>query len=226
MANPLNPSGIETSGRAHTRPRGRLLGAASTTPVNAMPIIILGAILIVAGILCNGQGWTTPEMFKGLGLNLALTITNIGVILVWWKGIEYYFYKPLKEAMDARNTELEQTFSEAESLKAQMTQMRSDYEARLAKTEAEAREQIQAQIKEAQALRQTLMAEATQKADDLVRQAEQDIEAERHRVMGELRREVVDLSLRATERLIGKNVDDAANRKLVQEFLDDQTVVR
>jgi F-type H+-transporting ATPase subunit b len=188
-------------------------------------MIILGVVLMALGIFCNGQGWTTPEMFKGLGLNLAQTITNLGLLLVFWKVIEGFFYVPLRNAMDARNHELEETFAEAESLKSQMTQMRSDYEARLAKTEAEAREQIQAQIKEVQALRQSLMAEATAKADEMLRKAEQDIDAERARVRGELRREVIDLSLRATERLIGKNVDDASNRTLVQEFIDSAAVV-
>ena len=101
-----------------------------------------------------------------------------------------------------------------------MTQMRNDYERRLAAKEAEAREQIQAQIKEAQQLRQTLMSEAAAKADDLVKRANQEIEAERARVLGELRLEVVNLTLGATEKLLGENIDSAKNRRLVEEFID------
>ena len=86
--------------------------------------------------------------------------------------------------------------------------------------EADARAQIQAQIKEAQQLRQTLMSEAAAKADELVKRASQEIEAEKGRVMGELRLGVVNLTLAATEKLLGENMDSAKNRKLVEDFID------
>lgn len=183
-------------------------------------LIVLGLLLIVAGYFAYGQSWTTPAMFAGLGLDLSKVIVNVGFFLLFIQVINIYFYTPLREAIEERNNELETTFSEAENLKTTMNQMRSEYERRLAQTEADAREQIQAQIKEAQALRQTLMSEATAKADDLVKRANQEIEAERSRVLSELRLEVVNLTLAATEKLLGENIDSAKNRRLVEEFID------
>ncbi|HTQ11768.1 MAG TPA: F0F1 ATP synthase subunit B, partial [Fimbriimonadaceae bacterium] len=178
-------------------------------------LFVLGAICIAVGFFTYGQPWTTPAMFSGLQLDFSKVINNVGWFLVFIQVINIFFYAPLHEAIEERNTELEKTFSEAENLKVTMGQMRTDYERRLAQTEAEAREQIQAQIKEAQQLRQTLMAEATARADELVKRATQDIEAERTRVLGELRLEVVNLTLGATEKLLGENVDSAKNRRLV-----------
>ena len=123
-----------------------------------------------------------------------------------------------------RGTPFEATFTEAENLKKEMAELRTSYEARLAKTEAEAREQIQAQIREAQSLRTTLMAEAATRADDLVKKAELEIEAEKVRALSQIRSHVVDLTLTATERLIGENVDTKVNRKLVDEFIDKLAV--
>ncbi|HVT13552.1 MAG TPA: F0F1 ATP synthase subunit B [Fimbriimonadaceae bacterium] len=183
-------------------------------------LMIFGLILIALGYFVYGESWTTPEMFAGLGLDLSKVIVNVGFFLLFIQVINIYFYTPLREAIEERNQELETTFSEAETLKTTMAQMRSDYERRLAQTEAEAREQIQAQIKEAQQLRQTLMAEAGEKADELVKKANQEIEAEKARVMGDLRLGVVNLTLAATEKLLGENVDSAKNRRLVEEFID------
>jgi F-type H+-transporting ATPase subunit b len=165
-----------------------------------------------------------PEMFKSLDLDLAMTITNIGIFLVFAGVLNTYYYAPFREAIDTRNAQLEATFTEAENLKKEMAELRTSYEARLAKTEADAREQIQAQIREAQALRQSLMSEATQRADELVKKAELEIEAEKQRAMGELREHVVNLTMSATERLIAKNVDTAVNRKLIDEFISDMAV--
>ncbi len=182
--------------------------------------MLLGLIFIVAGYFSYGKPWTTPEMFAGLGLDISKVIVNVGFFLLFIQIINIYFYSPLHEAIEERNGELEQTFNEADNLKKQMSEMRTDYEARLKATEAQAREQIQAQIKEAQNLRQTLMSEATAKADELVRRANQEIEAERSRVLSELRLEVVNLTLAATEKLIGENMDNDKNRRLVNEFID------
>jgi F-type H+-transporting ATPase subunit b len=134
--------------------------------------------------------------------------------------INALYVKPVKQAIDERNSELIKTFTEAEQLRAEMGKMRSDYEKRLAETEADARTQIQAQIKEAQQLRQSLMSEAAAKADELVKRATQEIEAERARVMTDLRLEVVNLTLSATEKLLGENMDSAKNRRLVEEYID------
>ena len=97
--------------------------------------------------------------------------------------------------------------------------MRSEYEARIAKTELDAREQIQAQLKEAQALAQQLKTEAAAQAEAMKRAASEDIANERDKVMRELQINVVNLTLQATEKLLGENVDSAKNRKLIEEFI-------
>lgn len=186
--------------------------------------IVAGFVLIGVGVACKGQAWTQPELLKPMGLDLAITITNMGIFLAFAGVINVFYYTPFKESMDARNHELEATFTEAENLKKEMAELRTSYEARLAATEAEAREQIQAQIREAQHLRQTLMAEAAARADDLLRKAELETEAEKQRVMGELRSHVVDLTFNATERLIGEKLDSATNRRLVEQFIDNMAV--
>jgi len=168
--------------------------------------------------------WTRPEMLAPLGLDLAMVITNIGIFLAFVGVLNSFFYAPFKEVVDTRNNSLEATFTEAENLKKEMGELRTSYEARLAQTEAEAREQIQAQIREAQQLRTTVMAEAATRADELVKKAELEIEAEKVRALSEIRSYVVDLTLSATERLIGENVDTKVNRKLVDEFIDKLAV--
>lgn len=157
---------------------------------------------------------------QGIPLDLGKTVSMLGMFIVLFPLLNMFYFKPLSEAIHGRTAELERTFVEAEELRSEMTNLRSDYERRLAETEASAREQIQSQIREAQALRQQLMAEATAKADEMVRKAQQEIEQEKHRVMTELRLAVVDLTLTATEKVLGENVDSEKNRKLVREFID------
>lgn len=186
------------------------------------------SMLIGVGMMIGGM-WLSanwhPEFIEslekqGIPLDLGKTIAVIGVFMLLFPIIKFFFLNPLMESINDRNGELEKTFTEAENLRAEMTQMKSEYEQRIVATEAQAREQIQAQIKEAQDLRKELMAEAAAKADELVKKAQEEIVLEKDRVLTAMRLEVVNLTLAATEKVLGENVDDARNRKLIQEFVE------
>lgn len=172
--------------------------------------------------------WTVPFLNKldemGLPLNPGITLATLGVLLIVMPVVKYFYTTPLKNAIDERNHNLEATFSEVESLRNEMTTMKSDYEKRLAATEADAREKINAQIKEAQTLRQSLMAEAASKSDALIKQAQEEIASEKAKVLGELRTHVTDLALTAAEKVVGANMDTATNRKLIADFVADLEV--
>lgn len=184
--------------------------------------VVVGIVLIAVGGTVFKD--TAPPLLEGIDFNFGKMLTQIGVVLVLLPAINFFFIKPLSEAINERNSELEKTFTEAEQLRSQMDAMRSEYEQRLTATEAQAREQIQAQIREAQNLRATLMAEASAKADEMVEKARQEIEQEKHKVLSEVRLHVTNLTLGATERILGKNVDSETNRKLVQEFIEQVEV--
>jgi F-type H+-transporting ATPase subunit b len=201
----------------------------TSTAVSAKPsgLVVLVRTLIGIAIAIGGTwlsvnwhpAFQTAVQEQGIPLNIGTTIAVIGVFIAWFPVIKFFFIAPLAEAIEGRNAELERTFAEAENLRADMTRMKEEYEQRIAQTEASAREQIQAQIKEAQQLRQQLMAEAAAQAEELKKAAQEEIARETERVVADLRVKVVDMTLLATEHLIGNNLDDERNRKLVEDFI-------
>lgn len=182
-----------------------------------------GIILMVLGTY-GSVNWhfSFIESLNKMGLPIepGKTVATIGVMLILLPVLRYFFIGPLQEVIDHRNHELESTFAEAENLRGEMKKMRSDFEARLAETEATAREQIQNQIREAQNLRQQLMNEAAERADTMVRQAQMEIEQEKLNALMVIRSHVVDLTLAAAEKVIGENMDTDKNRRLINEYIE------
>ncbi len=198
-----------------------------------VPVLIgAGILLVILGGWASSNGEFglahTLETLnsQGIPLSLGKTISTVGVFLILFPVIDFFFLKPLSGAIHERNENLEHTFSEAESLRAEMTKMRNDYETRLSAAEASAREHIEAQIKEAQNLRQTLMNEAAGRADAMIERAQAEIASERERVLTGLRNQVVELSLVAAEKIVGENMDTERNRRLVDEFVNGLEVAR
>ncbi len=163
---------------------------------------------------------------QGLPINPGITLATIGVLLITFPAIAAFYTGPLKASLDERNGNLESTFQEVESLRNEMTAMKSDYEKKLATSEADAREKINAQIKEAQALRQSLMAEAASKSDALIKQAQEEIAGEKSKALREIQVHVTDMALLAAEKVVGKNMDNDTNRKLVADFIKDLEVAK
>lgn len=184
---------------------------------------LIGAVLMVGGFWFSRNvelGFQKSLAEQGLPLDLGMSVSVIGVFLILFPVMKSFYFDALAEAIHARSSELEQTFAEAENLRSEMTQMKSDYEKRLAETEQQAREQIQAQIREAQALRDQLRQEAVQQADEFKKRALDEIDAEKQKILIDLRLHVVNLTLQATEKLVGESMDTAKNRRLVEEFIE------
>jgi F-type H+-transporting ATPase subunit b len=59
-----------------------------------------------------------------------------------------------------------------------------------------------------------------QEQEALMDRARRDIAEERDKAVADLRREAVDLSLAAAAKLVGERFDDAADRALVQGYID------
>lgn len=187
-------------------------------------LVVIGLVLMLGGANVSAN----PPAFlafqkdleaQGIPLDLGKTVAAIGVFLILFPVINTFFLKPLQEAIDQRTQSLESTFADAENLRAEMAQMKSDYEKRIMQTEEDARNQIQSQIKEAQELRTQMMNEANARVEEMQRKAREEMEAERNKVLAEVRLHVADLSLQATEKLLNENVDNERNRRLIDEFI-------
>lgn len=157
---------------------------------------------------------------QGILLDPGKTLAVIGVFLILFKVLDTFYFTPLRDAINERNNSLEATFTEAATLRSEMDGLKSEYESRIAETEASARAEIQAEINRAQELRRSLEAEARSKADEMTRRASEEIAAEKARALGDIRLHVANLTLQATEKLLNENMDNDRNRRLIDEFLD------
>lgn len=159
------------------------------------------------------------KVLHDLGVDPTVIIVNIVgfLILLWF--LKKFLYGPITNMLEVRANEVRSTYDAAEAEKAAMEQLRMDYEKRLAGIEAEAREKIQAAIKEAQGIRDEIVADARAKADATIERAEAELVREREKTIVALRHDVADLVVTASSRLLEREIDDPAHRKLIDEFI-------
>lgn len=154
-----------------------------------------------------------------LNIDPKVLILQMGGFVLLLLVFKKFLFGPVLAVLQSRQDQVSGIYEAAEAEKAKMEELRADYEGRLADIESEARKRIQETVKEAQGIRDQMLNEARENADKIMARAEAEIGREREKVIEELRREVVDLTIAASGRLIGRSLDEPGHKKLVDEFI-------
>jgi F-type H+-transporting ATPase subunit b len=153
----------------------------------------------------------------GLGL---MIWTLILFLFTMWVLSKLAFPK-IQEALDKRARTIAESIEAAERQRKESDELLAEYRERL----AEAREQADDIMARARKAAETAESEATaagkEKREELVAAATRDIEAETRRSLQQIRKEVADLTVLATEKVTRKSLNEADQRRLVEEALSE-----
>ncbi len=130
-----------------------------------------------------------------------------------------YAYKPLLAAVEAREAALEKAISDAKTDRAEAAKLLAEQQKQLAETRAD----VQKVMGDARAATEALRAEMLEKVKvegaDMLDRTRREMQAEKEKAVAELRREAVDLAISGASKVIGRNLDSATDRSLVESFL-------
>ena len=100
-------------------------------------------------------------------------------------------------------------------------QLLAEYRERLTEARVQADEIVSRAKKAADVHEREALEHSKEARDEMLEQTRRDIEAETRRAIQEIRNEVADLTVRATEKVTRKSLDDADQRRLVEEALNE-----
>ena len=123
--------------------------------------------------------------------------------------------------LENRRARIQRELDEAAAERTRAAETLATYEGQLRDIDAEARARIQAAVREGQGVSQEIKETARKEAQAFLERAREEIERDKTKAKIELKREVVDLSLRAAEKLVGETLDEDRNRRMVDSFIDD-----
>jgi F-type H+-transporting ATPase subunit b len=151
----------------------------------------------------------------GLGL-MVWTLVAFGITL--WVLSKLAFPR-IGEALDKRQRAIEESIDSAERTKREADQLLAEYRERLGEARHQAEEIVSRARKAAEGTQRESLEQARLQREELMEQTRRDIDAETRRAIGEIRSEVADLTVLATEKVTRKTLDEADQRRLVEEAL-------
>lgn len=162
------------------------------------------------------------DLLATLGLNLPSFLWHTFNFLLLLFLLRRILYKPIVGMLDDRRRRIEESIERAAQVRLESERADQEREARLAQTRREIQDMLGQATQMAERIQADARADAQHQAQRIVDRAQQEAQAERTQSMAELRREVANLSIMAAERVIARNLDDRAQRQLVEEFLAER----
>lgn len=160
------------------------------------------------------------EMLHQLGIEPKVLASAITGFLLLWAFLAKYLFKPIMGLIETREQDIKTAYENADRAKTDAQNMKAELEQRIAEIDVEARAKIQAAINDAQTTKEEILAEARAKYDEIIRKGQEDLAHEKDKALAQLRKEIVNLTISATEKIIGGTLDDAKQRTLINDFID------
>lgn len=163
------------------------------------------------GAAAGGGGLLDPHA--------GLMVWTLLIFVVLLAILSKFAFKPLTAAVEARERSLEEAIASAKRDREEAARLLAEQRAQLEGSRGEAQKLIADARAAGEKMRADLLEQTRQQQAELLDRARRDIDAERDRAIADLRREAVDLALAGAAKVIERNLDDASNRQLVEQFL-------
>ena len=149
------------------------------------------------------------------GLVIWITIVFLLLLFVLRK----FAWGPITRALEEREKTIDDSIQRAEKALAEARQIQADNE----KARREAEQEAQRILREARDSAEEVRSEEVEKTRRQIREmqqsAQEEIEREKQSALAELRDEVTELAIQAASKILGENLDEPRQRKLVDDFI-------
>jgi len=170
-------------------------------------------LLSTAAVLQEG------EKVSLLSPSGGLMLWTIIIFVVLMFVLSRFAFKPMLAAVEAREQALREAIENAQRDREEAERVLAEHRAQLERARGEAQKLIADGRSTAEKLRNDLLEQTRTQQQELLERARRDIETEKQNAIAALRREAVDLAIAGASKVIERNLDSDANRKLVESYL-------
>lgn len=156
-------------------------------------------------------------------------LLNVDTGLMFWTIVTFVLlllvlrkvaWKPLLAMLDERERRIRDSLNQAEKAREEAQSAAEENRRAMEQAQAEARQAVSEGREAAERAAQEVRQRASDEARQMLEQARRTIRQEKEQAIQELRTHAAGLAIDAAGKVLDENLDNARNRKLVDEFID------
>ncbi|GAB4405183.1 MAG: F0F1 ATP synthase subunit B [Anaerolineales bacterium] len=154
-----------------------------------------------------------------LGINPVALLWQLIAFSLLVFGLYKLLYKPVLRMLDERAERIRKGMEDAAKAREMAERAQEEFEKRIAEARKEGQEIVAQATQMSEKLRQEILEQARAEAERMIAKERERLTQEREQAMSELRAQVADLSILVAQKIVGVSLDEAAQRKLIADFL-------
>lgn len=149
--------------------------------------------------------------------HILISLANLAILFLLLKK---FLYKPVTKMLNARHSEIENLYADANQAKSDAETKNAELGLRLSNAKAEAESIVKEAADTAKIRGDKIVEQARDTADGIIRQAEREAELERKRVGETLKTQVADVSTAIAEKMLEREINAKDHQDLIDGFID------
>ncbi len=189
---------------------------------HTMRALILSAVaILLSATPAIAQDTAAADHGGGglLDMNAGLMFWTLLIFVALMFILSKYAFGPITAAVVAREEALEAAIAAAKADRDQASKLLEQQRAQIEAARNDAQRLIADGRAAGEKLKNEMLEETRAQQQEMLDRARREIDAQKERAIAELRAEAVDLAIAGASRVIEKNLDDRANRALIESFL-------
>lgn len=154
-----------------------------------------------------------------ISVNLWQILISLANLLILFLILKRFLFKPVQNMLAARQQQVDKLYGDAQQDRTAASDMKQEYEARLATAREEADSLVRTAVTTAQRKGDAILAEANTQASRMKQKAEEEITMERKQMLMDVREEISDIAVGIASKVVEREVRKADHESFVDEFI-------
>jgi F-type H+-transporting ATPase subunit b len=150
-----------------------------------------------------------------------LMIWTIVAFLITLFVLKRFAFAPIQKAIDERRDRIRRSIEEADEARAEARRLLEEHKALIGQARGQAEEILAEARKTRESMERRMKEETEAERQRRLEETRREIQAETQRALTQIRVEVAELTLVATQKVIGRSLDESDDRRLIEEAIKD-----
>ncbi len=148
----------------------------------------------------------------------AVMVVNLFVII---GVLSYFLFKPVGKFLSDRTERIKNQINDAKDQSIQATELRTQYETKLALIEQEAAEILRNARTKAKQNEQEIISAARDEADEIRKRSHIENQLEQERIKDEMKKEMIEVATMMASKFVATSMDDVKQNELINEIINE-----
>lgn len=155
-----------------------------------------------------------------ISINIWQILISLTNLLILFLVLKKLLYKPVRNMVAARQAELDERYNAADMAVESARELERTYTERIAGANDECDRLLKSAQANAMHRSDEIIAEAEERAAGMLRTASAEIELERKKAVSDMKREIADISVKLTEKMLDRELNEADQRGFIDSFIE------